>query len=1556
MSSLPVVEFNSLFAIYNSTDGDNWAYSYGNPWNFSEPDPDPCGEHWQGVYCEKLCNATACHDVVTELDFIQVNLDGTLPAEIGDFSSLTVLYIYFNGDLRGTLPATIGNLSALQSLLIFYTSISGTIPSSIGKLHSLESIEISDSYLSGSLPEELFQLSNLTVLDLQSNILDGTISNSIENLHSLRTLSVGYNLFDGNIPASIVNLPVLNMAIWDRNSFHGTIPNGWLSSNRSLYTLSVYENLLTGPLPTEWYEGKNISNLDFYLNLLEGEIPLQFYQLKGLSHLAVGRNAFSGSISRQIGNLSELAVFEAAHNCLTGTIPSSLGQLRIFFDLDIGHNYLTGTIPREIVSMSQLEYLSVSNAYLTGTIPTGFGNSNGYFIDLDVGSNLLTGTIPEDIFMRSAWQGLVVDFNMLTGTVSESFGQMSGLFHLVLNNNLFHGRIPLAISNLTYLDNLSLGSNLFTGSFEVSLVNMTFLDMLQLQCNRFTGSLDFIPAPGLIFISFFNVTQNYFEGSMNRVSYLSQAVVLDFSNNLFSGTLPSISSMSSLYYFFAQSNILDGPIESWLRDVVSEFLQIVDVSSNQLTGRLPGEFTVGTPNNISFFAAVQNCFSGTIPESLCNLTHLQVLALDGLSTAKSCRQSILPFLPQIHSYSLNLDAIHGKIPKCLFSMPKLRTLHLAGNGLTGSIPVTEDSDLGPRLNDLSLSHNFLTGSLPQPLRGGSRWLQLDVSYNKLKGELQLNDDASNSSTTSTGFSSDASIYLNINRLSGRIPSFYYDVGLVDPGDLNMLRGSMFSCPSSALRSDVPTADPYNRQYGCGSDALNIALLIWTGLVIAVIVAVVLLFFNNKHEKKRLDSHLAENQNQMIPQNETLLHYFYHQLKHWWDSLIFWQQFDWDQIITPSHSNQTSSMLERKGLWKEIWHEIVNTTSSSNGTFNYREGLLDIVLDGRLLHQIRYFVFYMVTTIICIGSPIFGCLTAFYGSYSHEYVWTLSAAYLSGKVSVSLLLVLFTILVIVAIGTAGRSLCEAPIRLNGNNDKRGDIDNKLEAVNDSNEVGISPVDSFDETNRLPYLESDNQQIVDLPDSDRSMEDIDKTKSSDPADVKLERWKVLAMKIGVAIVNIGLVSIVNGLYVYLYLQIPKWSAMMLSVALSIFKVCWSMMMQQGVVRFLQPLQHLSTNDLHQENMRFVSSLMLFNTIVAPCLATMFASSDCFFFVFSSPSTIKSSYPFQQCAQFADLGCEEVVIAEYSIEFAPPFNYTYQCSSALLIEYAYVFVYKYVLIGILYPLSVMIIVLYGDWKRTRRMKCDGESHSSSSRLLRLEKILPLLWRVEEQIELQMTVKENESIVSPLAINPIIKDTMSSNAFSANRSSNLSPSPSVGQRFVCFSSGDYVIRLTMMLGCLLTFGSVLPYLSVLIGLSIISNTYLTQIGWLRVLECAFIGERDDEKEKKAWKTVLLELGEQCGKMRAGLIRAGQPLLVLIPFFYACYVFDTAGDQGGGWEGLYFVLAWIGILIVVVLLLFYWLWRVKVVERSRQSSHDKVIEQERCGQVELAVAGHVVI
>eukprot|EP00981_Chlorochromonas_danica_P015237 scaffold11074_cov114-Ochromonas_danica.AAC.1 len=96
------------------------------------------------------------------------------------------------------------------------------------------------------------------------------------------------------------------------------------------------------------------------------------------------------------------------------------------------------------------------------------------------------------------------------------------------------------------------------------------------------------------------------------------------------------------------------------------------------------------------------------------------------------------------------------------------------------------------------------------------------------------------------------------------------------------------------------------------------------------------------------------------------------------------------------------------------------------------------------------------------------------------------------------------------------------------------------------------------------------------------------------------------------------------------------------------------------------------LHEENVRFMSSLMLFNTIVAPCLATMVASSDCFYYVFASPDTITASYSFVKCTSFADLGCTGTSPATLFTDFSPPFSYTYQCSSAMLVDYAYVFAY--------------------------------------------------------------------------------------------------------------------------------------------------------------------------------------------------------------------------------------------------------------------------------------------
>eukprot|EP00981_Chlorochromonas_danica_P003448 scaffold654_cov207-Ochromonas_danica.AAC.33 len=1641
MLSLSAIEFDSLHAIFNSTGGNGWTYSSGKPWNFSQPNPDPCAQAWQGVTCATKCNSTTCQDAVSKLELISLNLSGTLPTEIGTFSSLEILYIYKNRGLHGTLPVSLGNLNSLQTLVCYFTSVSGTIPSSLGRLGRLELLKISDNYMTGQLPNEIFNLTSLITLDLSVNTFEGSLSRNISRWSDLRVLQLKINLFTGTLPESLVDMKSLQQISIYQNSFHGSLPATLVSSKNNLSSLSIYQNLLTGSLPLDWGGSTNLALFEAAVNSFHGDIPLQLYRLPKLVTVVLGDNLLSGTISSLLSEAPVMMLFVAQLNVLSGTIPSSLGSQQTLYELYIGQNPLTGTIPRELGNMSMLNTLSVQDCLLTGSLPTGLTEYSS-METLDASSNMLSGTIPDDIFQSPILQGLLLEDNLLTGTIQPELGQMSALQYLLLDHNLYYGTVPKQLSQLVHLGNFGLGNNHLSGIFDVFVGNMTYLAIFQVEMNLFTGTLDFLPASGS-WLEYFNITNNYFFGSTANLAFMSNMLVLDCSYNLLSGSLPSISSMAKLYYFFAQSNSLEGSVYSFLQRGVH--LEAIDISSNQLTGSMPNDLHIMmTGNSLASFAAIQNCFTGTIPESFCNLTSLQVLALDGLSTAKACRRSTLSsLLPQVHSYTLGNHAIHGSIPKCLFSMPKLRTLHLSGNGLEGSIPVEEEQELGVYLGDLSLSHNQLTGSLPPPLRGGSRWINLDVSYNKLKGELQLESggesgdgsawtnssstsysNSSSSAGSSSGFSVNASIYLNINRLSGRIPGFYYDIGGAE-GELNMLEGNMFACPEAGLSSDVPSADPYRLQYGCGSDNLNSALLAWTGLALFIFGFISLFVYFARKEKSVVSS--AVDGNRKHPEDDTsgsvyshddmsflrshepskelhapswypfrvcctaLQHNFlFLQLANWCDDLILWQKADW-QILT---STPSACMRNVTG-WDSIWIAISNQMELRRTSSKYV--IVDIFESGKLLSSVRRYVLWLTVCMICVGGPVYGSLTVYYGSYNHEYAWTLSAGYLSGIGASCVLLVYFMVL----IGLVSTMYLDGS---RGVSRRQQQHTHGQDSSTEGEECTV---------NVLHAQECSTSQ------SERSA--TGPSSNSITERKKLDWRAVLLVKVCIAVVNISIVLVVNGFYVYIYMQIERWSAMMLSVALSLFKVYWSMLVQLGIVHLLQPLQQQNktkekAGSLHEENVGFMSSLMLFNTIVAPCLATMIASSDCFYYVFASPQTINASYTFEQCELFGTLGCDSFSSATHSFDFAPPFSYTYQCSSAMLVDYAYVFAYKYILIGILYPVFILSVVLHGEWMRSGRGAV-GEKQKAS---YALESLLPLLWRIEEiKHEMASTLAaaqkgrdgvQAESIVStPMTKLPApVQGTAGTTDMQSGSSSGAIAFPTLSISRCYFSSGDYVVRLTMMLGCLLTFGAVLPYLAILIAFSIVSNTYLTQVGWLRVLErwvsskrrktektsmidmpteqadgdsgksgdgknamdsecveekktneehdviealpasvavtmTTTICEKDqpeedgDEGEQRQERQgiekrlekdkvedvevdkMLLEIGEECGRMEQGFDRATRPLFLLLPFFYACYLFDTSGDEEGGWVGFYFVIAWLAAVMGGSLLLYLW-------------------------------------
>jgi hypothetical protein len=103
-----------------------------------------------------------------------------------------------------------------------------------------------------------------------------------------------------------------------------------------------------------------------------------------------------------------------------------------------------------------------------------------------------------------------------------------------------------------------------------------------------------------------------------------------------------------------------------------------------------------------------------------------------------------------------------------------------------------------------------------------------------------------------------------------------------------------------------------------------------------------------------------------------------------------------------------------------------------------------------------------------------------------------------------------------------------------------------------------------------------------------------------------------------------------------------------------------------------------------------MCLFNNLLAPLLAEMFVSSDCFLYIVSSQApSLQFSYDVYSCQlELADTTSGEVCSVPIlyaqgygtpvEVSINPPFHYSYQCSFSLISSYTYVFIVRYILTG--------------------------------------------------------------------------------------------------------------------------------------------------------------------------------------------------------------------------------------------------------------------------------------
>ena len=164
-AGLSSYEKQALIDLYHATDGDHWTAS----WNLTAP-----VENWKGV--------TIINNTVVALKLTNNNLNGELPASIGNLVNLKVLNLH-NNTIKGNIPASIGNLGKLKSLNVSLNTFQGNLPEEISKIDSLEYLYIYSNDFTGSLPTKLSELPNLRRIRMYATNMQMDTTNTLAILY-----------------------------------------------------------------------------------------------------------------------------------------------------------------------------------------------------------------------------------------------------------------------------------------------------------------------------------------------------------------------------------------------------------------------------------------------------------------------------------------------------------------------------------------------------------------------------------------------------------------------------------------------------------------------------------------------------------------------------------------------------------------------------------------------------------------------------------------------------------------------------------------------------------------------------------------------------------------------------------------------------------------------------------------------------------------------------------------------------------------------------------------------------------------------------------------------------------------------------------------------------------------------------------------------------------------------------------------------------------------------------------------------------------------------------
>ncbi|KAL4271145.1 hypothetical protein GQ457_13G029630 [Hibiscus cannabinus] len=679
------------------------------------------------------------NNALRSLSLSYTNFNGKLPESIGNLKFLSDLAIV-GCSFFGSIPSSIENLTHLVNLGLSVDHFSGNFLTKLFLLPKIQSIAISfsekhvgqslefpsnnalrslklfDANFSGKLSESISNLKFLTDLTLVDCNFVGSIPSSIANLSHLVNLDLSINHFSGSIPSSLFTLPSLKVLSLGKNQLVGKIDEFPNASSSMIEELYLGYNYLSGALPKSILQHNNLraldlSNMSLFIDGDNGSLA-DFSKLESLRLRSCNLTEFPEFIK----TLDKLVILDLSNNHIHGVVPDWLWKTSL---VSVNLSFNPIDFPKQLVvplgdanfSSPMLRELLLGSCNIS-VFPEVLRSSENLEV-LDLSNNRISGAIPSWVWKKSLSR-LYLSNNQLSSLdqllpshslTSSPICNMSQLWDFDASHNNLSGQLPNCLGNMSPLESFDASHNNLSGQIPNCLGNMSALSSLNLQGNKLSGIMPkFSKANQLRFLK---VGENKLKGQLPRsLAECTQLTVLDVGNNMMNDTFPFwLEKLSDLAVLILRENMFYGQIKHLKHKISFPALDVLDIASNQFSGKLSVDFLQATQLRSLKIGA--NKLEGKLPSSLANCNNLEVLDLGN-------------------------NMIHDTFPFWLEKLPSLKVLILRGNRFYGTITRVDTKHGFPKLHILDIASNNFSGAL------SIKFLQ------SLKAMMQLtNDDKAN---------------------------------------------------------------------------------------------------------------------------------------------------------------------------------------------------------------------------------------------------------------------------------------------------------------------------------------------------------------------------------------------------------------------------------------------------------------------------------------------------------------------------------------------------------------------------------------------------------------------------------------------------------------------------------------------------------------------------------------------------------------------------------------------------------------------------------------------